>query len=100
VNVNHWLSQPWFQLLCFILFAGITARGLATGSSSLLYRTYYKRAENPGLYWAAIALNGLVAAAALGLLIDGFMRRSVSRKSAPEAAMPGMAERMPHKGER
>lgn len=73
VNFDYWFSQSWVQLLCFILFAVITAKGLKTGSSRLVYRAY-KRAEDPEIYWAAIATNGLAAAAMLWLFVDGFMR--------------------------
>ncbi|RAO75907.1 hypothetical protein CA260_17935 [Dyella jiangningensis] len=70
VNLDYWISQPWVQLLCFIVFTSITAKGLRTGSATLVYQTY-KRSEDPELYWAGIVLSALAAASMLLLLVHG-----------------------------
>lgn len=70
INADYWMSQPWVQLLCFILFTSITLKGLRTGNATLLYQTY-KRSEDPELYWAGLAISALLAGSALLLLVHG-----------------------------
>ncbi|PMQ07547.1 hypothetical protein DyAD56_02145 [Dyella sp. AD56] len=52
-----------------VLFVGML-HGLKSGSVVLLVHTY-KKSEDPGFYWAGIAVAGASAAALLAVLIFG-----------------------------
>jgi hypothetical protein len=52
-----------------VLFAGVL-HGLKSGSTVLLLRTF-KKSEDPGFYWAGIAVAAAGAVALLAVLVFG-----------------------------
>jgi hypothetical protein len=62
-------EQGIIFIFFLVLFVGML-HGLRSGSMALLVHTY-KRSEDPGLYWAGIAVAGVSAAALLAVLIFG-----------------------------
>lgn len=64
------MSEQGIILFFFLVLIVGTLHGLKSGSVVLLLHTY-KRSEDPGFYWAGIAVAGASSVALLAVLIFG-----------------------------
>lgn len=64
------MSEQAIEIFFFFVFSFGVFHGLKSGSTVFLVQTYTK-SEDPGFYWAGIAVAGASALALLALLIFG-----------------------------
>lgn len=70
MTIHSWLSHNFIVLALLVALVVIVINGIATGSATLVYRTYTK-SKDPGLYWTGIVVPVLgIAGLLYGLVFQ------------------------------